>query len=704
MAKKILVVDPDPQFRKLIVPIFESRGHKVTQAETGEVGLEVIKTEFPELVLVGAPLPGISAEVWLEKARALTKNVPIVFVAGDKVELNEMKPRLGKLNLAMISSKPLIPFVFGARVESVFNQDQGSEAQKKKLKDFETMFLNMVTKYAKVLPEKLSEVARAVEAAKADPGNRGLLEEVRGLAHKIKGTGGSLGFKRVGEHMAFIEDTAVSMAEKDEDERAHLWSEIDRTLVDAQHDGEVEAQEVMEAVQGAEDDKDNQEDRDEKEDTGEHQPSMARIMVVDEDEEFLGFIEDLGKESLVEIVRAVNEKEALDKAAHFPLDAALINVVAEMPEAGFKLARELRSLPGYDNLPLAFISGDAQVKDRVEAAHAGASLYLDKPFKPDSLDKAVQHLVAIRQGGRPKVLITDDDEFFANTVALVLRNEGMIVKTLNDPNKITEVMQEFPPDMLLLDVMMPGITGFDVCRSLREIPRWRDLPIIFLTGQTGVEARVEAFRCGGDDYLPKPVVNEELLTRVKVRLDRAHLLRERSDKDTITGLLLRRAFSEQLSAILAESERIKSNFTICLLDVDHFKKVNDTYGHLSGDRVLAELGSLLGRRFRVDDLRGRWGGEEFILAFRRERKEIMHKAVDRVLAEFRNMTFESDDGVQFNCSFSGGLATFPDDGESIFDLVHTADQRLYLAKKLGRNQVVVTGENEDSKTETAAAK
>ena len=363
------------------------------------------------------------------------------------------------------------------------------------------------------------------------------------------------------------------------------------------------------------------------------------------------------------------------------------------------MAREIRSLPGYDNLPLAFISGENEVGDEGAATHAGASLHLHKPFKQDSLEKAVEHLVAIRQGGRPRILVTDDDEFFANTIALVLRNEGMIVKTLNDPTDILDTMQEFPPDMLLLDVMMPGITGFDVCRKLRKVPRWRDLPIIFLTGQTGVEARVEAFRCGGDDYLPKPVVNEELLTRVKVRIDRAAMLRERSDKDTITGLLLRRAFSEQLSAILAESERIKTNFSICLLDVDKFKLVNDTHGHLAGDRVLAGLGQLLARRFRVDDIRGRWGGEEFILAFKREKKETIHKAVDRVLEEFRGLEFEPDSGVRFSCSFSGGLATYPDDGESIFDLVQAADKRLYIAKENGRNQIIYS----DTKKEELAA-
>lgn len=684
MGKTILIVDKDQQFRKLIAPIFEGRGHKVLQAENGREGKEFCSNDKPDLVVIGSPLPDTSGIQWVEDVRKVGHDMEIVFVAGDKTELLEVKPVLKDWNINLSASKPLIPFVFGAQVECQFATEKGAEAQKQKLKDFETMFLALVSKYARVLPEKLTALAQAVEKAKADSEDKVSLEEVRGQAHKIKGTGGSLGFKKVGEHMAFIENTAIAIAEKPQDEREIMWAEIDRRLVEAQIDGDTEAREVMEVVSGKE----------EVAESGEHQPAMARILVVDEDMGFLQIVEELGRERLVEIVKATSQSEALERASVYPLDAALINIVTESPESGFLLARELRNLPGYDNLPLAFISGDALAKDFVEGAHAGASLYLDKPFESDSLEKAVHHLVAIRQGGRSRVLVCDDDEFFGNTVALVLRNEGMIVRTLTDPNIILETMQEFPPDMLLLDVMMPGVTGFEVCRMLRTIPRWQDLPIIFLTGQTGVEARVEAFRCGGDDYLPKPVVNEELLTRVKVRLDRAKMLRERSDKDTITGLLLRRAFSEQLSAILAESQRVKTNFSICLLDVDHFKKVNDTHGHLAGDNVLAGLGQLLSRRFRVDDLRGRWGGEEFILAFRREKKEIIHKAVTRALEEFRETAFFSDEGLEFHCSFSGGLATFPDDGESIFELIQASDKRLYIAKKQGRNRIIYEDESE----------
>lgn len=678
MGKNILLVEQDKSFCKLIVPVLEGRGHKVIQVDSGKEGKGVIQKENLDMVLLGAPLPDDNCFDWLTALRATGNKIPVTFIASSQPELHANRERLEReLGVVLAVNKPVIPFVFGAQLEGKLSPE---DPQSSKLKDFETMFLALVSKYARMLPSKLEDLAVAINKSKEDPEDASLLAEVRSQAHKIKGTGGSLGFRQVSECMLFIEHAAATMHEKPAAEQMSIWADVDRKLADAKILGEKEAQDVASVVNAKEE-----------EGQGEETPaSMARILVVDSDDGFLDIVEELGKQRLVEIVRAKTFREALDRACILPLDAALINVHAEVPDESFKLARELRNLPGYETLPLAFISGNALVKDRVEAAHAGASLYLDKPLESDSLEKAVEHLVAIRTGGRPRILLVDDDEFFANTIALILRNEGVVVRILTDPNKILEVMQDFPPELLLLDVMMPGITGFEVCRMLRQIPRWQDLPIVFLTGQTGVENRLEAFRSGGDDYLPKPVVNEELLTRVKVRLDRARMLKDRSDKDTITGLLLRRAFSEQLAQLLADGQRNKSVFTICLLDVDKFKNVNDTYGHLAGDKVLAGLGQLLARRFRVEDLRGRWGGEEFILGFRRESKETMHAAINRVLAEFREMVFTGDDGQEFKCSFSGGMASYPEDGESIYELIQTADARLYEAKKQGRNRIILS--------------
>ena len=679
MGKKILLLDTDASFRKLMAAVLEGRGHSVLEAENGAEGHAAVKKHQPDFIIVCGPFADESGLDWINRLRKGGDQTAVAYVGLSIKEVQPYKEKLIKeLGVKLTAHKPVIPFVFGAQIESQLGPEDES-GQASKLKDFETMFLALVTKYARVLPQKLSDLAKSIESAKADPGNMDLLAEVRGQAHKIKGTGGSLGFRQVGEMMAFIEDAAVEMQSITSEEQELLWSQVERKLLDAKEAGETEAREVAQVVSGKE----------ETDSPLNGPPSIARIMVVDSDSDFLDTVEKLGAERQVDIVKATTTKQALDKACLYPLDAALVSMIGDSPEESFKLARELRELPGYETLPLAFLSGDQLIRDNVEAAHSGASLYLDKPLESDSLEKAVQHLVSIRQGGRPRILICDDDEFFASSIALVLRAEGMIVRMLHDPSKILDMMQDFPPDLLLLDVMMPGITGFEVCRMLRGVPRWQDLPIVFLTGQTGVDARLEAFRSGGDDYLPKPVVNEELLMRVKVRLDRARLMKERSDKDTITGLLLRRAFSEHLSGMIAEAHRLKAMATICLMDVDHFKKVNDTYGHLAGDRVLTGLGQLLARRFRVDDLRGRWGGEEFILAFRRETKETMQKAILRVLDEFSRIDFKADDGRIFHVTFSGGLASYPDDGESVYDLLQTADKRLYEAKRAGRRRIVL---------------
>jgi diguanylate cyclase (GGDEF)-like protein len=682
MGKNILLVDEDKQFTRLVSSVLEGRGHTVLQADS-EHPKESMSRSGLDLIILSSPLKGEDIQ-WLSRIREANNSAKVILVAQNQEHLDAIKSKVtASHSVSLMVHKPIIPYIFGAQVDHQFDENQ-SDAAKQKMKDFETMFLALVAKYARVLPTRISELSQAIEKAKAQSEDQSLQDEVRSIAHKIKGTGGSLGFRRVSEAMDFIENAAEAMHSLSKEEQLISWSEVDRKLVDAQLAGEQECDEINAAVANADVSKPQ----------AVSNPAMTRILVVDNDRDFLNIVSDLGKQRLVDIIKAVSHKEAVEQAAVYALDAALINVNPTHPDESFRVARDLRELPGYENLPLAFISGQALVKDRVEAAHAGASLYLDKPLESDSLEKAVQHLVNIRQGGRPRILICDDDEFFCNTVALVLRNEGMIVRILHEPSLILETMQEYPPELLLLDVMMPGVNGFEVCRMLRQIPRWQDLPIIFLTGQTGVEARLEAFRSGGDDYLPKPVVNEELLTRVKVRLDRARMLKDRSDKDTTTGLLLRRAFSEQLSAILAEAQRLKTTFTICLLDVDHFKKVNDTYGHLAGDKVLAGLGQLLSRRFRVDDLRGRWGGEEFILAFKRETKTTMHLAVQRVLDEFNRMVFTGDKGEEFTNSFSGGIAEYPVDGESVFELVKVSDRRLYLAKRRGRHQIVLDDEDD----------
>jgi diguanylate cyclase (GGDEF)-like protein len=212
---------------------------------------------------------------------------------------------------------------------------------------------------------------------------------------------------------------------------------------------------------------------------------------------------------------------------------------------------------------------------------------------------------------------------------------------------------------------------------------------LFLTAESDPKVRLECFRAGGDDYIKKPVLKEELLARIGVRLERIRLYKDRADKDALTSLPSRRAFIEMFKVRIAEGLRYNRPVTLCLIDIDRFKYVNDTYGHLTGDRVLAGLGKLLGSRFRATDIRGRWGGEEFTVVFYGEDRLTAKMILSRVLEEFGCIEFEGDRKEKFFCTFSCGAAELPNDGSTADDLFRVADERLYAAKKAGRNRIVI---------------
>ena len=549
--------------------------------------------------------------------------------------------------------------------------------------------LSFRQKFSKSLPTRVKQIEQIIEQVNRDKPDPNLLIEGRRLSHNLKGTSRSCGFDNLGNLAERIEYSLRDMLEVAEVNHQQEWAHVDSAMLASKKEVEIVRLQFSDYVPTAEELANLNPDA-----------AKAKVLVVSKDgvqviKEGNGELGHhhgavLGQGIPLEIISATTHSDALERAAKQQVDAALIEIAPDERENAFQLARELRSMVGYETLPLGFISNNDE-NDRAEAAHAGASLFLEKPYRPESLQQALQHLITIREGGRSRVLIVDDDEDFTDLITSTLGNEGMLVKALNDPTNVLEILEEYRPDLMLLDVMMPGILGFDVCKKVRGTGRWQDLPIIFLTAQTDLASRLSAFDSGGDDYLPKPVINMELLKRVKVRLDRARMQRERQDRDLLTGLLLRRAFVDHMSALLSESERHKFNFTLCLMDVDHFKKVNDNFGHMAGDRVLAYFGKLLRKRFRVEDLRGRWGGEEFILAFRHERKDTMQKALNRVLEELKKVEFQGDQGEPFFTSFSAGMVDFPEDGNTIHDLVLHADKRLYIAKANGRSQIVIEG-------------
>jgi diguanylate cyclase (GGDEF)-like protein len=414
-------------------------------------------------------------------------------------------------------------------------------------------------------------------------------------------------------------------------------------------------------------------------------PSGPRVLVVDQDAAARAHLAAMGREKLLSVVAVGSPEEALEEAARGHFEAALID--GSLGERAVGLADRLRATSGHERLPLAFLSSANDVDHRVAAAHAGASLFLTKPIDPYAFGAAIDQMVALGQGGRMRVLVIDDDPDFVSVLTAVLEREGILVQSASDATRLVETIEEVHPDLILLDAMLPGVSGWDAIRIVRTAPEHRDVPILFLTGRTDLASRVAAFEAGADDYLAKPLVVEELLARVRLRLDRRRLLQETTERDALTRLLSRRALLDGLASRLSEARRHGRVLSVALLDIDRFKSVNDAHGHLVGDQVLVALARLLGARFRLEDLRGRFGGEEFALVFPAALPSTAAGVLSRVLDEFRAMPFRGESG-EFFVTFSAGVAGFPEDGSSVDDLLRAADRRLYQAKAKGRGCVV----------------
>ena len=382
----------------------------------------------------------------------------------------------------------------------------------------------------------------------------------------------------------------------------------------------------------------------------------------------------------------VNSDNVLQSAATSTFDACFLLIDEEDPASSLRLGRDLRNLPNYENLPLALISQNTESISSEEAAYSGACVLIHKDLNDRELKARLDELLL--RTNKARILIIDDDPQIVEALSLLLRSEGFSPKGLTNAQELTTVLQEFEPDLVLLDLNMPDVHGNEICQTIRSMERWQDLPVIFVTAETSVKARLNCFRAGADDYLAKPIVTEELIARVKVRLERTRLMRERSDKDILSGLLNRRAFLEQADKYLADAKRNSSHVSLCILDVDKFKSINDNHGHLTGDEVIAQLGQLLRRRFRAEDIRGRWGGEEFVLLFRGITKETAKIVTERALDEFKRLLFVGEETMTFSASFSAGLATFPTDGETFLELMSHADKNLYQAKTNGRSLVI----------------
>jgi diguanylate cyclase (GGDEF)-like protein len=312
-------------------------------------------------------------------------------------------------------------------------------------------------------------------------------------------------------------------------------------------------------------------------------------------------------------------------------------------------------------------------------------------------------------GNHYKILVADDREDNLGLLREWLSSQDYYVRCARDGREALEIARQDPPDLILLDKVMPEVDGLTVARELKKEDRFSTVPIIVVTGREDTRRHTIFDETGADDLIMKPLSFEEVDTRVRTMLKKREVFRalERANEelrranermarlvkfDEKTQLCNYRHFMERLHDELKRTRRYGNHLTLLMLDLDHFKTVNDRFGHLTGDQVLKEFGQIMRRSARETDLVARYGGEEFAILLPQTTAVQGQRLADRIRRATEATSFCRDDGhPDLRITVSAGVSTFPINDRILTpeDLVRCADDALYRAKDAGRNRTEV---------------
>jgi diguanylate cyclase (GGDEF)-like protein len=378
----------------------------------------------------------------------------------------------------------------------------------------------------------------------------------------------------------------------------------------------------------------------------------------------------------------------------------IAELVRNLESSAEELRRLSHSLAG--KAPMVELTGVGTAAAQLESALSGERWSAVR-VSADALVRAIQtagrdavkapEITAEKKGltGPDRggsLIAVDDDEDLLLLIKGAFEHVGWEVRTATNEVSVLALLEEKIPDGITLDVDMPEMNGFDLCAKLRQRPELRDVPVLFLTSRSHPEDVARGLLLGSDDYLVKPIALPELVTRVTSRVGRARLLLREAHTDVLTTLPNRRAIEETLSTLALEHRRSQQEMAVAIIDLDHFKRVNDAHGHAAGDTVLKSVAGRLAAGMRRSDHCGRWGGEEFLLLFPFTTQSGALQIIERLRRELAAAPIDVAPDARPTITFSAGIAAGVPEDDSAATLIASADAACYEAKRRGRNQVV----------------
>ena len=454
----------------------------------------------------------------------------------------------------------------------------------------------------------------------------------------------------------------------------------------------------------------------------------SRILVVDDDPMNVKLVDGILKKEGYESLKAFSGAEALSLVQCERPDLILLDVM--MPGLdGYQVTRQLKTDPATSGIPIIMITALNGTEDKVRGLESGADEFLTKPVNAAELLARTKSMLRLkqyqdqlslrtrsetafgaghgplatapRQNRRQNLLLVEDNDKDLRLLSGQIEDQDYDVSVAHDGEAALQRILAGGIDLVLLDIFLPGMDGFEVCQRLKDSAETRDIQVALITCLKDLEGKIKGMELGADDYLVKPVDARELNVRIKALLakksylDRLHAHYEQAlssaISDGLTGLYNQTYFKKYLELELKRSLRQNYPTSLLMIDLDDFKGLNDRFGHPAGDKVLQETARLIREAIREVDLAARYGGEEFAVVLPYSDAQGACVVAERILKALRELDLECESGHKLGAiTASIGIAACPDDNRDARALIQQADARLYYAKQNGKNRIEAT--------------
>ncbi len=350
-------------------------------------------------------------------------------------------------------------------------------------------------------------------------------------------------------------------------------------------------------------------------------------------------------------------------------------------------------------VPALIMTSGSDLMDRVEVARLGGRGFFPRNLPPGEIVDAALAGLDRMQSSRALVLAVDDDPAVLDVLAALLGSSGIRFAGISDPLRFWDALQGSPPDLLILDVQMPSISGIELCRVMRNDPRWASTPVIFLTAFADAIAVERAFAAGADDFVAKPIVGPELITRITNRLERTRLMKETAEIDSISGLANRTRFRRAFGDFIRLADRLGQPMGMAVLSVDGLRHINETHGPASGDEVVRRLGEHFRQEFRSEEIAARYAANDFTIGLYGLDRPGSLRRIEEVARAFEQQVFGEESsghsmhaglkaGATFSVTLSGGVAAYPEDGSDLDSLLRAAGEGRTRASEAGGGRLL----------------